>query len=324
MNLGFIGFGEAAYALSCAFAKIGAADLSMYACSRTFSYRGKPEDAGVARCASYEELASVCDTFFVTAPNTAALSIAEAMAPYLKEGQLYADLSSASPKLMEEAAAVIEKTGALFADAAMLDNVPRFGNAVPVVVSGSGADAFLKRTAGLLLRVEKIGDKAGEAGAIKMLRALYTKAHLALAFDMLEGAAAYGVEDYVMKSLAETMDSKDFITGMNGRVSGGVIHAARRADELEMAAGMLRDAGLDPRLALTAAEKLREIGRLDLKNRIKATPPSTWKEALTYLIEARTASVLSGEEPADATQPADAAQLNMADEARPQPGDTAK
>ena len=47
MNLGFIGFGEAAYALSCAFARTGAADLS-----------------------------------------------------------------SASPKLMEEAAAVIEKTGA--------------------------------------------------------------------------------------------------------------------------------------------------------------------------------------------------------------------
>lgn len=56
MNLGFIGFGEAAYALSCAFAKISAADLS-----------------------------------------------------------------SASPKLMEEAAAVIEKTGALFADAAQLN-----------------------------------------------------------------------------------------------------------------------------------------------------------------------------------------------------------
>ena len=287
MKLGYIGYGEAAYAMSCGIAELGLPDLVQAACSRTFSYKGKPEEAGVVRCSSYEELAAMCDTIFCMTPNTAAVPTARAMAPFLKPGQLYADLSSAAPKLMEEAAEIIEKSGALFADAAMLDGLPKFRNKVNIVVSGTGADEFLKRTAAFLPNVEKVGEKPGEASAIKMLRSLYTKAHLAIAFDMIEGAAAYGVEDYVMQSLAETMDGKDFITGMNGRISGGIIHAARRADELEMAAGMLEDAGLDPGLTLAAAEKLRDIGRLDLKNKITGERPKTWKGALEWIKKVR-------------------------------------
>ncbi len=287
MKLGYIGYGEAAYAMSCGVAELKLPDLVQAACSRTFSYKGKPEDAGVIRCSSYEEMAALCDTIFCMTPNTAAVPTARAMAPFLKPGQLYADLSSAAPKLMEEAAEIIEKSGALFADAAMLDGLPKFRNKVNIVVSGTGADEFLKRTAAFLPNVEKVGEKPGEASAIKMLRSLYTKAHLAIAFDMIEGAAAYGVEDYVMQSLAETMDGKDFITGMNGRISGGIIHAARRADELEMAAGMLEDAGLDPGLTLAAAEKLRDIGRLDLKNKITGERPKTWKGALEWIKKIR-------------------------------------
>ena len=287
MKLGYIGYGEAAYAMSCGVAELKLPDLVQAACSRTFSYKGKPEDAGVIRCSSYEEMAALCDTIFCMTPNTAAVPTARAMAPFLKPGQLYADLSSAAPKLMEEAAEIIEKSGALFADAAMLDGLPKFRNKVNIVVSGTGADEFLKRTAAFLPNVEKVGEKPGEASAIKMLRSLYTKAHLAIAFDMIEGAAAYGVEDYVMQSLAETMNGKDFITGMNGRISGGIIHAARRADELEMAAGMLEDAGLDPGLTLAAAEKLRDIGRLDLKNKITGERPKTWKGALEWIKKVR-------------------------------------
>ncbi|MBO4872642.1 MAG: DUF1932 domain-containing protein [Lachnospiraceae bacterium] len=287
MKLGYIGYGEAAYAMSCGIAELKLPDLVQMACSRTFSYKGKPEEAGVIRCASYEEMASLCDTIFAMTPNTAAVPTAAAMAPFLKPGQLYVDLSSAAPKLMQEAAEIIEKSGAMFADGAMLDGLPKFRNKVKIVVSGTGADEFLARTKDFLPNTEKVGEKPGEASAIKMLRSLYTKAHLAIAFDMIEGAAAYGVEDYVMNSLAETMDGKDFISGMNGRISGGIIHATRRADELEMAAGMLSDAGLDPSLTLAAAEKLRDIGRLDLKNKITGDRPKTWKGALEWIKKVR-------------------------------------
>ncbi|MBR6704541.1 MAG: hypothetical protein IKI82_03840, partial [Lachnospiraceae bacterium] len=97
MKLGYIGYGEAAYAMSCGVAELKLPDLVQAACSRTFSYKGKPEDAGVIRCSSYEEMAALCDTIFCMTPNTAAVPTARAMAPFLKPGQLYADLSSAAP-----------------------------------------------------------------------------------------------------------------------------------------------------------------------------------------------------------------------------------
>ena len=287
MKLGFIGFGEAAYSMCRGFREDGVSVPELFACSRTFSYKGKPEDVGVIRCASYEELAAVCDTVFCMTPNTAAVPTARAMAPFLKPGMLYADLTSAAPKLMEEAAALTEPSGAYFADAAMLDSLPKFKNKIRIAVSGPGADEFLRRTKAFLPNSETVGEKPGAASAVKLLRSLYTKAHLAIAFDMVETAGAYGVEDYIMKSLAETMDGKDFISGMNQRLGSGVIHAARRADELEMAAGMLADAGLDPTLTLAAVGKLREIGSLGLKTRLNGETPRDWKAALESLQRAR-------------------------------------
>ena len=82
MKLGYIGYGEAAYAMSCGVAELKLPDLVQAACSRTFSYKGKPEDAGVIRCSSYEEMAALCDTIFCMTPNTAAVPTARAMAPF--------------------------------------------------------------------------------------------------------------------------------------------------------------------------------------------------------------------------------------------------
>lgn len=281
MKLGYIGYGEAAYAISGGLAQT--AGVEQYAWSRTFSYKGKPEEVGAVRTSSIQELLERCDTIFVTTPNTAARSVAEQAAPCLHEGIVYVDLTSSSPKLMEEVAGLVEPTGALFVDGAMLDSLPKFRHKVKTVVSGNGADELLQRVGGLGMNLEKVGDKPGAASSIKMLRSLYTKAHLGFAFEMLEGAAAYGVEDYVMNSLAETMDQKNFISGMDGRLCGGVIHAGRRAVELEMAADMLRDAGLDDQVARAAAAKLRKVGQLNLKEKLGDYRPKTWKEALDCL-----------------------------------------
>lgn len=284
MKLGYIGYGEAAYFMSAGLAGRG---VEQYACSRNFSYKGKPEDVGVKRCASYEELFSICDTVFAMTPNVAAVPTAEKAAPWLREGIVYADLSSAAPKLMEQAAAVVKPTGALFVDGAMLDSLPKFGSRVRIVISGDGAQELFRRIEGLEMRVDIVGDRPGAASAIKLLRSLYTKTHLGFALEMLEGASYYGVADYVMQGLAETMDGKDFITGMNERLSGGVLHATRRADELAMAAEMLDDAGLDSSVSTAASRKLRRLGELNLKEKLGDYRPKDWKDALRCIEEYR-------------------------------------
>src|SRR5437763_4451089 len=56
-----------------------------------------------------------------------AVDVAREVAPALEEGQLYADLNTAAPALKAEVATVVEPSGALFADVALMAPVPGRG-----------------------------------------------------------------------------------------------------------------------------------------------------------------------------------------------------
>ena len=204
-------------------------------------------------------------------------------APYLSSRHLYVDLSTAAPADMKIAAGIVEKTGALFADGAMMDTVPRHGYRVPTVLSGPGAQAALDAMTAYGARMEIVGGTPGDASAVKLLRSVYTKAHLAVAYELLEAADHFGVAEYVMNSLAETMDSKTFLEGMNGRVCSGLIHADRRSHELSSAAQMLEDEGLKAPVCRAGAEKLREIADLHIREKAGGVRPKDWEEAVEWI-----------------------------------------
>ena len=68
----------------------------------------------------------------------------------------------------------------------------------------------------------------------------------------------------------------------------GVIHAKRRAEELEMSAEAVADAGVEPTMARAVAARLRWKEGLGLKDHFKGVVPPTYKEALDA-IEMKTA-----------------------------------
>lgn len=276
MKLGFIGFGEAAQAIAAGYRDAGLKEMYTW----SLVYRFEPADSGVQKLESLEALAETCDILMVLAPGAAAVPIAESAKPFLTAKHIYFDATTASPKDMRAVWEIIKDTGARFADGAMLDTVPKFGHKVPTVLSGNGAQAAYDALTPYGTNMEVIGENPGEADAIKLLRSVYTKAHLACAFEMLEAAAYYGVEDYVMHSLAETMDSKTFIEGMNGRTCGGVLHADRRSHELLSAAEMLEADGLTAPVCRAGAEKLKEIGELQIRDKLPGYRPKDWKEAI--------------------------------------------
>ena len=80
---------------------------------------------------------------------------------------------------------------------------------------------------------------------------------------------------------------KDFVSGMTGRTCGGVIHAGRRSVELMMAAEMLEEDGLSSGVCRASAEKLKEIGELNLKDKLGDYRPKTWKEAVQCVMDAK-------------------------------------
>ena len=276
MKLGFIGYGEAAHAIAKGYQ--GAGLKEMYAWSMEFL--NQPEEAGVTRLGSQQEVFETCDVIMVIVPGAAAVPVAKACKPFMTAKHVYLDVSTSSPRDMRTVWELIRDTGVKFADGAMLDTVPKYGHKVPTVLSGNGAQAAFDALTPYGANMEVIGEKPGDADAIKLLRSVYTKAHLACAFEMLEAAAFYGVEDYVMNSLARTMDSKTFLEGMDGRTCGGVLHAARRSHELEEAAAMLEADGLTAPVCRAGSVKLKEIGDLNIRDKIGDTKPKTWKDAI--------------------------------------------
>lgn len=282
MKLGYIGYGEAARAIAEGLREEGLRE--QYGWSRSIG-QADPAMLGVVPAASLRELVEDCDVILCLTPASASVSVAEQCRPFLNKEKIYVDASSSSPAVMEQVWSILKDTGVRFADGALLDTVPKYRHKTPLVLAGSGAEEACAVLKAWGMAAEVVGTEPGSACAIKMLRSLYTKAHLACAFEMLEAAAHFGVEDYVMTSLAKTMDEKDFLSGMSGRTCGGVIHAARRAEELQMAAEMMEESGLSAQVARAGAEKLRQIGELRIRERFDR--PKTWKEAISCVKRAK-------------------------------------
>ena len=279
MKLGFIGYGEAANALAAGYRTEGLTEL--YAWSQV--YRNDPDAEGVKKLESPEQLCNACDLIMVLVPGPEAIHAAETCKPFLRPRHIYLDLTTAAPTDMKKVWGILRETGVRFADGAMLDSVPKFREKVPTVLCGAGAKAAFDALTPYGANMEIVGEEPGAADAIKLLRSVYTKAHLACAFEMLEAASYYGVEDYVMQSLAVTMDGKTFIEGMNDRISRGLLHADRRSHELSAAADMLEADGLKAPVCRAGAEKLAEIGALNIRDKMPGYCPKDWKEAIEIL-----------------------------------------
>lgn len=207
---------------------------------------------------------------FVTAP--AAEPVALALAAHLTRRHLVADANSASPALMTRVAGIVEGTGAAFADVAVMAAVPPHRHRVPLLVSGSGADALRSWGAGLGLDIERIGGPAGAASSVKMLRSLLVKGVEALVLQTGRAAARYGVLDRVLDSM-DDLPFHDWRVLADYLLGRTAVHGERRGHELEEAADTLRALDVDPGLAEAGARALLAAARhAGLREAVAAGP----------------------------------------------------
>lgn len=286
MRIGLIGYGDAGKAIASGLHKENSA-VEMFAWAIPSEPSKEPDENGVVITDTLKSLIESSDIIFVLVPGSAAVEVARNAALFLNKEKMYVDLTTSSPHDMNEVWNIIEPTGAKFADGAMMDTVPKYCHKVPTTLCGRDGKEAEEIMKSFNMKPEFLGEEPGKADAVKLLRSLYTKAHLACAFEMLEAAEYYGVADYVMDGLAKTMDSKTFTEGMDGRCAGGVLHATRRAHELLSAAEMLEADGLSAIVSRAGSEKLKEIGELNIKDHLTYGKPKTWQDALRYIKESK-------------------------------------
>jgi 3-hydroxyisobutyrate dehydrogenase-like beta-hydroxyacid dehydrogenase len=124
----------------------------------------------------------------------------------LRPGQICADLSASTPEIKKQIWEVLEPTGVLFADAAMMGLLAVNKDQVPISASGSGAQALYDALTPLGMKVTVVGDAPGAASGMKLLRSIYMKGHDALFFEMLRAAEKYGIFDEMIRNVGVSLD----------------------------------------------------------------------------------------------------------------------
>jgi 3-hydroxyisobutyrate dehydrogenase-like beta-hydroxyacid dehydrogenase len=185
----------------------------------------------------------------------AALGAAAAALPALGPTTVYADLNTAAPELKREVAALVEGSGARFADVALLGPVPARGLGTPALVSGTGASLFADVFGPLGMPIEVISAQAGDAASLKLLRSVFMKGLAASAIESLRGAEASRQADWLRRELVAVIGQPL----LERLLEGSRRHAARRVDEMEAASDLLRELGIEPRIAAASAALLAEL-----------------------------------------------------------------
>jgi 3-hydroxyisobutyrate dehydrogenase-like beta-hydroxyacid dehydrogenase len=246
-RVALLGLGEAGSRLA---TDLAAAGVDVY------GYDPAPVDVtGLTRTPDPESAVSGSDVVLSVNSARAALDVAAAAFPVLRDTAIYADLNTAAPELKRELAALVAGVGARFVDVALLGPIPERGLRAPVLASGAGAQAFADVFRPLGMPVEVISGDAGAAAALKLVRSVFMKGLAAAVVESMQAAEAAGHADWLEHEI-EAMIGRPFL---QRALDGSRKHAARRVDEMEAARDLLLDLGVEPRIAAASAAQLAEL-----------------------------------------------------------------
>lgn len=284
VKLGFIGFGEAAYEMSCGFkaegsgVEIRAFDVAYEKNKASFDTRA--EKAGVTIVESLEALIGASEVIMSMVPTAYTLTTAMDALKHVKAGQLFADASTSLPNDMVEIAKAAADRGLEFTDAAMLGSLPKDKHKVPILVSGTGADRFLELMKPLGMDIEKVSGKAGDASAIKLTRSIYMKGLATLMTETLMCAYKNNIQDKIIESISGSLDGEKFIVTANRLIVGNAIHSERRTHEMESVIEFAEECGIKPTMTIATKKSLEELNGLKLREYFKDSKPKGYLDVM--------------------------------------------
>lgn len=207
-----------------------------------------PAPAGVTDTGSDAEAAAGADLVLSVNSAKEAVAALRAALGAMRPGAIWADLNTAAPAIKQQLADMGRAAGIPVTDIAMMAPVPGKGLRVPMLASGDAADLVAARLRGFGAGIEVLDGPAGLAASKKLLRSVFYKGMAASIVEALEAARAAGYEDWLREHIAEEFAKADAST-VNRIVTGTRQHAVRRGAEMEAAAQMLGDLGVQPIMA---------------------------------------------------------------------------
>jgi 3-hydroxyisobutyrate dehydrogenase-like beta-hydroxyacid dehydrogenase len=217
---------------------------------------------GVTLTASHAELAARADCVVSAVTASQAVPVAQACAPAVRRGAWFLDFNSASPGAKQRAAALIDAAGGRYVEGAVMTSIPPYRIKVPLLLGGTHAAELAPLLATLGFAAKVASDRLGVASATKMCRSVMIKGLEAMVIESFTAARAYGVEDAVLASLAETFPGIDWEKQGAYFFQRVIEHGRRRSEEVREVAETVREVGLTPWSAQGTAERQAWIADL--------------------------------------------------------------
>jgi 3-hydroxyisobutyrate dehydrogenase-like beta-hydroxyacid dehydrogenase len=257
-NIGLVGYGEVGRILAEDLRKqdvgVRAYDIKLGG-PQAGALRDHASAHGVALVSSHADLAAQSDFIICAVTASQAVPVAQACAPAIKQAAWYLDFNSASPGAKRRAAALIDDRGGRYVEGAVMTSIPPYRIKVPLLLGGGDAGALAPLLLALGFDAKVASEQLGVASAVKMCRSVMIKGLEAMVIESFTTARAYGVEDAVLASLAETFP------GINWEKQGAyffqrvIEHGRRRSEEVREVAETVREIGLTPWSAQGTAER---------------------------------------------------------------------
>lgn len=217
------------------------------------SWRRAKEDELIA-VRSLKELVDACDVLISVCPPDAALRVAGSVAELEFRG-LYVDANAVSRATAQAIDAVVTRAGASFVDGGILGPPARPGRSTLLCLSGERAEDVAALFRGSPLEPNMVGAVAGQASALKMAFAAWTKGSMALLIAVRALAEAEGVSEALLRSWARL--SPELAQRSEQAALGAAPKAWRWVGEMREIAASFESVGL-PADFHTGAAKLYE------------------------------------------------------------------
>jgi 3-hydroxyisobutyrate dehydrogenase-like beta-hydroxyacid dehydrogenase len=267
MRIGFIGFGEAARAFQESLA-VSHSELDFFAFDILLDDRGaapamRAEMTRRGVQAAPPAALREADWIFSAVTADQSQVAVETMLPYLAPKQLFIDLNSVSPERKRISAASLASTGAMYLDMAVMAPVHPHGHRTPVLIAGAAAQPAEPVLARLGFQFRLVGDRPGQATAIKMVRSLFVKGLEAITVETLLAAQATGCFSEIVDSLSQSYPGFDLPNFAAYQFERTRRHGTRRAAEMSEVAMTVTELGLHGPLATAIAQVQAAMGRID-------------------------------------------------------------
>ncbi len=284
----FIGFGEAAYNIAKGLTGEGLKNICAFDVNQDSEkfgpiIRERAKETNVTLCDSLESACSSATLIASLTSASVAVKVAQSVVPLLQPGQVFVDMNSASPTVKTEIGEIEKREGVLVCDAAVMGTVPQNGHKVKILLSGNGSQKMYDSMTPYGMNLEILDAQIGGASAIKMFKSIVMKGLPQLMFESMVAANTYGVLDALVKSLNDSLYGKSIEQLANTFFARTIVHAKRRAVEMENVISTVESLGLDASMAITTKEKLQRLDETNLKELIGTNINMNYKDALELL-----------------------------------------